>query len=113
MGPYLQAVQAGAQEILTSLSAVISDVRFGAGEYRDFGDPAAFANLAAIKNDKGAAARAAIAKWAADGGGDTPEAQLFALFKVQYRSAPRWLSCLPLALTMVYCYSFQPAAACK
>jgi hypothetical protein len=85
MGSAIAAVQTGANAILSALSA-IPGLEFGVGIYRDFvnvGDPpsAAFQNLQPITTSAAAVA-AAIGTWSASGGGDGPEAQLFALEQV-------------------------------
>ena len=80
----ISAVQAGAAAMLASLS--LPGLQFGVGSYRDFdqvGDPpsAAFQNLQPITNNT-SLVTAAIGTWSASGGGDGPEAQLFALDQV-------------------------------
>lgn len=86
MGSAIANVKANAADILNQIRAATSDSRYGAGEYKDFdsGDPFAYHNDAAIpgSDDGGAAALAAINAWSASGGGDTPEANLYALHKL-------------------------------
>ena len=82
MAPALANVQTNSASILAAVQGGSPDVRFGAGNYRDFNcDPLPFDNQAPIPaaDDGGAAASAAIAAWSADGGCDTPEAALYAL----------------------------------
>lgn len=75
----LAAVKSGANNILNAAYGS-SDIAFGIGNYRDFTDPAPhpFQHQLSPTTNK-AAASAAINTWNAAGGGDEPEAQLFAL----------------------------------
>ncbi|MDC0745855.1 vWA domain-containing protein [Polyangium mundeleinium] len=86
MTPVLENVIANAETILAAVDATANDPRYGAGQYRDFptGGGFAYRNDAAIPStdDNGAAALAAIGAWTASGGGDFPEANLFALHKL-------------------------------
>src|SRR5262249_3172442 len=79
MSGILGAVQAGANNILAALSG-LGDIVFGVGNYKDFasGDPFAFQHQVSPTNVP-ATAIAAINAWSASGGGDLPEAALFAL----------------------------------
>jgi hypothetical protein len=82
MGGSLADVQAGITDILAAVDTGATDVRFGAGDYKDFNCDATPFNSAApipATDDDGAAATAAVAAWSASGGCDTPEAGLFAL----------------------------------
>jgi len=81
MGSAISAVQTGAAAMLAALS--LPGLQFGVGSYRDFdqvGDPpsAAFQNLQPITSNLSLVS-SAIGTWSAFGGGDGPEAQLFAL----------------------------------
>lgn len=87
MGGVLAAVKSGASDILSSLSSSLVDVRFGAADYKDFEDDYAFNLAAVLAADGGASALPAINAWSANGGGDLPEAQLYALHEV--RAGPR------------------------
>jgi hypothetical protein len=90
MGSTIAAVQAGASAIFAALSSN-PGLQFGVGEYQDFvnvGD-VAFKNLQHITNNQ-AAVTAAINSWVAVGGGDGPEAQLFALDQIASLSAIGW-----------------------
>ena len=81
MGNIIAAVKAGVPTIIGAIPAG-NDIFYGVGNYKDFdsGDPYAFqhqlsptdpaVNLPAIQG--------AINAWSASGGGDTPEAQIFA-----------------------------------
>jgi hypothetical protein len=88
----INAVQAGATAILTSLSSS-TGLQFGAGEYRDFDNPGdtslAFHNVQPITANT-AAVTAAINTWSASGGGDLPEAQFYALDQVAGSPAIGW-----------------------
>lgn len=91
MGGILNSVKNSASSILDSISGGDSrfsgiDVAFGVGRY--FGDPVegvpllnAYNLLSPISKDK-ADTQAAINNWIASGGGDTPEANTFALHQV-------------------------------
>ncbi|WP_412750075.1 vWA domain-containing protein [Krasilnikovia sp. M28-CT-15] len=85
MTPVLTNVRTNAGTILTTVDSVANDARYGAGSYKDFvnGDTGYY-NDAPIpgSDDNGAAAQAAINAWTASGGGDAPEANLFALHKL-------------------------------
>jgi hypothetical protein len=90
MGSTIMAVQTGASAILGPLSSN-PGLQFGVGEYQDFmnvGD-IAFQNLQPITNSQ-AAVQAAINSWVATGGGDGPEAQLFALDQIASSPAIGW-----------------------
>ncbi len=80
MGSVLVAVQAGVGNVLTALNGLGLDMVFGVGNYRDF-PPASPSPFAHQLNPTGASASitAAIATWAAAGGGDTAEGQFLAL----------------------------------
>ena len=80
MSGILGAVQTGANSVLSSLNGLGIDMVFGVGNYKDFesGDPYAFQHQVSPTNST-AAVTAAINTWSAVGGGDIPEADLFAL----------------------------------
>ena len=80
MTTLLSAVQTGASSILSTLIANPSiDFAFGVGNYKDFPhDPYAFQHQQNLTKT-GADVQNAINAWAAGGGVDTPEGQLFAL----------------------------------
>ncbi|GAB1641268.1 vWA domain-containing protein [Krasilnikovia sp. MM14-A1259] len=93
MNPALDNVRLNAGAIVGLVDGAAADARFGAGQYRDFPTLGSFAyqNDAAIPaaDDNGAAAHGAINAWSADGGGDAPEASLFALHKLVTAAAFR------------------------
>ena len=80
MSSILSAVQTGANNILTALNGLGVNLAFGVGNYKDFasGDPYGFQHQVSPTNVT-ATVTAAINTWAAAGGGDLPEADLFAL----------------------------------
>lgn len=83
MGDEIAAVAAGANQIMTDLATALPGVNlaYGVGNYRDFppvGSAAAFQHQLSPTTNT-ANASAAIGAWAAGGGGDYPEGQLFAL----------------------------------
>lgn len=79
MGSVIDAVKAGAGNILAALGGLAPDFAFGVGNYKDFpGDAYAFQHQL-NPSSSAAAAQNAIGNWSASGGGDFPEAQLYAL----------------------------------
>jgi murein DD-endopeptidase MepM/ murein hydrolase activator NlpD len=84
MGGTIASVQAGAADLLSGL-AVLGDVAYGVGEYRDYGsvppDPFVYRLNQDITKDT-TAVQNGINAWVADGGGLWPEAQLYALYQV-------------------------------
>jgi hypothetical protein len=90
MGGAIASVQAGASAIFAALGSN-PGLQFGVGEYQDFvnvGDTA-FKNLQAVTPNQAAVA-AAINTWVAVGGGDGPEAQLFALDQLASSATIGW-----------------------
>ena len=85
MGDTLTAVQKDARGMLGTVRGLARDPRFGAADYRDVVDGTTVFRLGApipAADDGGATAVASIDAWTADGGGDTPEAQLLALHRL-------------------------------
>jgi hypothetical protein len=80
MRAILGAVQAAANNVLAALAALPVDLVFGVGNYKDFaqGDPYGFQHQV-NPTDVTTTVTAAINTWSASGGGDIPEAALFAL----------------------------------
>jgi len=76
----IAAVKSAASSILSS-AAVLGDVAFGVGGYKDVGDSFIY-NLRQDITTSSTAAQTEINNWTALGGGDTPEAQLYALEQV-------------------------------
>jgi Integrin beta chain VWA domain len=81
MRPILTAVRAAANNILAALAALPADIAYGVGNYKDFAQgthPYGFQHQLSPTSST-TAVTAAINTWSASGGGDTPEAALFAL----------------------------------
>lgn len=90
MGGPIASVKASATDILTTLEGTISDVQFGAGDYKDFPfDVYAFQNAAPVGSGL---ALDAIAAWTASGGNDGPEGQLFPLDQVAEPTDPQGIA---------------------
>jgi hypothetical protein len=82
MSGFLSAVQAGANNILTTLSGLAFDFAYGVGNYKDFPtDVYAFQHQLSLTN-VAADVTAAIGAWSAGGGNDGPEGQFYALDKL-------------------------------
>ena len=88
MGPAIANVRTNATAIMNMVRGEQGDSQFGAAEYKDFGDPFAY-RLDQAVTDSIPAAQAGINMWAASGGGDTPEANINALFNVA-QNATGW-----------------------
>jgi hypothetical protein len=78
MGSIIEAVKAGANSILGANYGPI-DIAFGVGNYKDFPETKPPFTHQLAPDTNAAAVTAAINAWAASGGGDIPEGQLFAL----------------------------------
>jgi len=91
MGGEIAQVQADAAVILGALLGDPNiDFQVGVADYKDFPtDPYAFQLAQPITNNAGAIT-AAINGWAASGGNDTPEGQLFALNRLVNDPAVAW-----------------------
>jgi len=90
MGGTIASVKASASTILSSLvSTYSSGLSFAVGEYKDFGDVYTYRLNTAMTSVQ-ATAQAGINAWAAGGGGDTPEAELFALNSLATSPATGW-----------------------
>ncbi|MFH2045325.1 MAG: PEP-CTERM sorting domain-containing protein [Pseudomonadota bacterium] len=76
----IAAVASGASAIMTG-TAGLGDVSFGVGSYRDAGDAYIY-NLETDITSDTVTVQAGIDTWTAAGGGDWPEANLFALTEV-------------------------------
>lgn len=88
MGSAISAVKTGINDIMTSIRATTTGtVRFGAGDYKDVSDSYAFKNGASLESPD-AVVKAAVNAWSAGGGGDLPEAQLYALSQLADPSNP-------------------------
>ena len=80
MGSAIANVKAGAGTIMSSVAG-LGNVAFAVGEYRDVGDAFVYRQNQDITTST-AATQTGINAWFASGGGDTPEAQLYALKQV-------------------------------
>ena len=90
MSSIIEAVKAGAGTIVGNPALAGFDVAYGVGNYKDFpNDPYAFQHQLAPTTNT-ADVTAAIAVWAASGGGDGSEAQLFALHRLATDAAIGW-----------------------
>jgi hypothetical protein len=74
-------VRNGFNSVVSSVAGVASNAAFGAGEYKDQTDAFAY-RLNQDMTTNTALITTAMAAWVASGGGDTPEANLFALQQV-------------------------------
>lgn len=85
MGTILNAVKAGANNILSALNGLSVDFAFGVGNYKDFqrpqSDPYAFQHQQNLTNSSPAITNA-INAWTAQGGVDGPEGEFFAFHKL-------------------------------
>ncbi|SCL35202.1 von Willebrand factor type A domain-containing protein [Micromonospora pallida] len=81
MGGALEDVKANARRIVADISAVQPDARFAVAEYRDNGDEYAFRLNQDLTADP-AGVQEAVNTWFPAGGGDVPEANLYALARV-------------------------------
>lgn len=77
MGGTIATVQAGAAAILGA-TASLGNVQWAVGDYKDVGDPYVYRLDQAMTANQ-AAVQAGINTWVASGGGDTPEANLYAI----------------------------------
>ena len=73
-------IKAAAGDILSTVSGA-GDIAFGVGGYRDVFDAWTYREITDLTTDT-TAAQTAINSWAAGGGGDWPEANMFALEEV-------------------------------
>jgi hypothetical protein len=87
----INSVKAGATSIMNTLHATYPNMAFGVGNYKDFanGDPYCFQHQQSPDVNV-ALAQGAINAWAANGGGDGPEGQLFALDQLATVPAIAW-----------------------
>jgi hypothetical protein len=88
MGSAIASVKTNAASIMATTSAY-GDMAFGVGDYKDFGDSWVYRLGQAITTNT-SAAQTAINAWSASGGGDGPEAQLYALYHVATDAGTGW-----------------------
>ncbi len=81
MGGAISNVRTGFSSVVSSVSGVASDARYGAGQYRDIFDSFTY-SLDQDLTANPAVVQTAINSWFASGGGDTPEGNLIALEEV-------------------------------
>ncbi|MEV6824084.1 Calx-beta domain-containing protein [Amycolatopsis sp. NPDC051102] len=81
MGGAIDNVRANANAITGDVLAAQPTAQFGVAEYKDFSDSVPFKVNQAITGNT-AAVQAGINQWSAAGGGDTPEADLNALYEL-------------------------------
>ncbi|MFI5911037.1 choice-of-anchor P family protein [Dactylosporangium sp. NPDC051541] len=74
-------VRANAGSVMGQIAAAQPSAQFGVAEFKDVDDSAPFTVRQDITADQGAV-QAGIDQWSADGGGDLPEDQLNALYKL-------------------------------
>jgi hypothetical protein len=86
MGGTISSVETAAGSILSG-TAGLGNIAWGVGEYRDFGDSFVYRLNQAVTTTQ-AAVTTGINAWSASGGGDLPEANLFAL--TQVAGEPSW-----------------------
>ncbi|MHB8070250.1 MAG: vWA domain-containing protein, partial [Desulfobaccales bacterium] len=79
MGSAISNVQSGAASIMSATSG-LGDVAYAVGEYKDVGDPYVYRLNQDVTKDT-AAVQTGINAWAADGGGDWEEADLYGLYQ--------------------------------
>lgn len=89
----INAVKAGASNILNTLSGLFPNMAFGAGNYKDFAsnppDPFAFQPQQSLNINK-VLTQNAINNWNASGGDDLSEGQLFALHQIATNPVIGW-----------------------
>lgn len=97
MGGEIRNVRENATSIFKEISAKASDVFFGVGAYRDEQDDFVFKKLLELSElppentpREDNFIINAISEWSASGGGDSPEAQLFALYKIATDDSIGW-----------------------
>ena len=83
MAPSINNVKDNAKKLLNSMSGKYTDIAFGVGNYKDFSDGPgkAFKEQQSISTNKDEVTKA-LNDWAASGGGDFPEAQLYAFDRI-------------------------------
>lgn len=99
MGPVINSVKSVAGSLLTTLSSTYASARFGVGRYlgdpREGVAPTTAYQLQQAMSSNTDTTQTAINAWFASGGGDTPEANFFALHQVATSGAPTPGNVLP------------------
>ena len=88
MGSAIASVKANVGAIMSDVAAVASNVAYGVGEYKDVGDAFVYRENLDPPSTNQATVQAAVNAWTASGGGDGPEAQMYALEQVA--SGTQW-----------------------
>lgn len=89
MGGEIANVKANVANIMSDVQAAESSAQFGVAQYKDVGDSPTFNVDQAVTGDT-AAVQAGVDTWTASGGGDEPEAQLFALHQLADPAVAGW-----------------------
>ena len=82
MGGAINNIQTEIGNIMAEVALSASNVAYGVGEYKDVGDPFVYRENLDPPSMSEPTVQAAVDAWVADGGGDGPEAQLYALEQV-------------------------------
>lgn len=91
MGSFIAAIKAAAASMHTTLGTSLTNLKVGISAYKDTGDVYVYKNFQSIATLTPAAFSAGITgSWSASGGGDWPEAQLYALFEAANQAATGW-----------------------
>lgn len=89
MGSSIANVQSSIADVISSIRDVQPDAEFGAAQYKDVTDTFAYQLDQAITSNDTDVSNA-INTWSASGGGDTPEAQINALYHLATDSDVGW-----------------------
>lgn len=109
MGNVIDEVRENAEEILTLLTGMLGDVRFGIGQYKDFpNEDFCFSHDAGITDDF-PTLLAAINALAHGGGGDGAEGQFFALDQIADPADPYGIGFRPDAQKIIVWFGDAPA----
>jgi len=88
MGSALASVKTNAASIMATTDAY-GDMAYGVGAYKDVGDTYVYRLDQAVTTNT-AAVQTAINTWSASGGGDGPEAQIYALYHAATDAGTGW-----------------------
>jgi len=88
MGSALASVKTNAASIMATTNAY-GDMAYGVGAYKDVGDTYVYRLDQAVTTNT-AAVQTAINTWSASGGGDGPEAQIYALYHAATDAGTGW-----------------------
>mmetsp|Transcript_20332 Transcript_20332/g.44437 ORF Transcript_20332/g.44437 Transcript_20332/m.44437 type:complete len:627 (+) Transcript_20332:169-2049(+) len=90
MGGQIKAIQTAASTMHASLTGTLTNLNLGVGGYKDFGDTYVFQNFQPIASLTATQFQTATNNWVAGGGGDWPEANLYALHQVATVPSINW-----------------------